>query len=52
MDHRMDFMLKEGKMENQYVSALTSHTSYWGNHDVALFLLTQVSTKNIVVYNT
>ena len=27
-------------MENSYLSAITSHTSYWSNQDVALFLIT------------
>lgn len=37
---RIDFVLREGSMESSYISALTSHTSYWSNFDVAHFLLT------------
>lgn len=40
LKHRIDFILREGSMESSYLSALTSHTSYWGNMDVAFFLLT------------
>lgn len=42
LEHRLDFQLKEGKMENSYIAALTSHTSYWTNMDVALFILSQI----------
>ncbi|XP_013412513.1 phospholipase DDHD1 [Lingula anatina] len=42
LEYRLDYMLKEGKMENQYISAITSHTSYWSNQDVALFVLTHL----------
>ncbi|KAF2365050.1 DDHD domain [Trinorchestia longiramus] len=37
---RIDHVLREGSMESSYISALTSHTSYWSNYDVAHFLLT------------
>uniref|UniRef100_A0A6A7G0P5 Phospholipase DDHD1-like n=1 Tax=Hirondellea gigas TaxID=1518452 RepID=A0A6A7G0P5_9CRUS len=37
---RIDFVLREGSMESSYISALTSHTNYWSNFDVAHFLLT------------
>ncbi|CAL4069821.1 unnamed protein product [Meganyctiphanes norvegica] len=36
---RIDFVLREGSMESSYISALTSHTSYWNNLDVAHFML-------------
>ncbi|XP_045109954.1 phospholipase DDHD1-like isoform X2 [Portunus trituberculatus] len=36
---RMDFVLREGSMENSYISAITSHTSYWTNYDVSHFIL-------------
>ena len=42
LEYRLDYMLKVGKMENAYISALTSHTAYWTNQDVALFVLTQI----------
>ncbi|XP_062378893.1 phospholipase DDHD1 isoform X2 [Sardina pilchardus] len=40
MEHRIDFELREGMVESRYWSAVTSHTAYWSNLDVALFLLT------------
>ncbi|KAK7086335.1 Phospholipase ddhd1 [Halocaridina rubra] len=36
---RIDFVLREGSMENSYISAVTSHTAYWTNYDVAHFIL-------------
>ncbi|CAL1526177.1 unnamed protein product [Lymnaea stagnalis] len=42
LEYRMDFQLKEQRMENSYLSVLTSHTSYWTNKDVAYFLLTHL----------
>ena len=42
LDHRIDFQLREGKMENAYIAALTSHTSYWNRFDIALFIMTQI----------
>ncbi|XP_033106666.1 phospholipase DDHD1-like isoform X2 [Anneissia japonica] len=39
LEHRLDFELKESNFSNGYISALTSHTSYWGSLDVALFVL-------------
>ncbi|KAK3858080.1 hypothetical protein Pcinc_035702 [Petrolisthes cinctipes] len=36
---RTDFVLREGSMESSYISALTSHTSYWTNYDVSHFIL-------------
>lgn len=40
LEHRIDFELREGLVENRYWSAVTSHTAYWSSLDVALFLLT------------
>ncbi|KAJ1187162.1 hypothetical protein NDU88_003941 [Pleurodeles waltl] len=40
LEHRIDFELREGLVENSYVSAITSHTAYWSSMDVVLFLLT------------
>ncbi|XP_041943044.1 phospholipase DDHD1 isoform X4 [Alosa sapidissima] len=40
LEHRIDFELREGMVESRYWSAVTSHTAYWSNLDVALFLLT------------
>ena len=42
LEFRLDYQLREGKMESAYISAITSHTSYWANGDVALFILQQV----------
>ncbi|KAL8565172.1 hypothetical protein ACOMHN_003959 [Nucella lapillus] len=39
LEYRLDYQLRERSMENSYVSLLTSHTSYWSNRDIALFLL-------------
>lgn len=39
LSDRTDFVLREGSMENSYISAITSHTSYWTNYDVSHFLL-------------
>uniref|UniRef100_A0A8C6UJM9 DDHD domain containing 1a n=1 Tax=Neogobius melanostomus TaxID=47308 RepID=A0A8C6UJM9_9GOBI len=40
LERRIDFELREGMVESRYWSAVTSHTSYWCSHDIALFLLT------------
>uniref|UniRef100_A0A665WQZ2 Phospholipase DDHD1-like n=1 Tax=Echeneis naucrates TaxID=173247 RepID=A0A665WQZ2_ECHNA len=40
LEQRIDFELREGLVESRYWSAVTSHTSYWCSHDIALFLLT------------
>jgi len=42
LDSRLDFMLKCRAMESAYIATLTSHTSYWTNSDVALFILMQI----------
>ena len=42
LEYRLDFQLKEGKMESTYLATLTSHTSYWSNCDVALFVLSRI----------
>ncbi|KAG7164835.1 Phospholipase DDHD1-like, partial [Homarus americanus] len=39
LSDRTDFVLREGSMENSYISAITSHTAYWNNYDVSHFLL-------------
>lgn len=39
LSERIDFVLREGSMENSYISAVTSHTSYWTNYDVSQFIL-------------
>ena len=42
LQERLDFQLREGIVENQYLSSLFAHTSYWGNADVLLFILCQI----------
>ena len=42
LDSRLDYMLKVRTMESAYIATLTSHTSYWTNLDIALFILTQI----------
>ncbi|XP_070577524.1 phospholipase DDHD1-like isoform X2 [Ptychodera flava] len=39
LEHRIDYELREGTMENAYLSAVTSHTAYWTSADVVLFIL-------------
>lgn len=38
--YRMDYMLRE--TGNTYIAAITSHTAYWSNPDVAYFMLTKL----------
>ena len=38
--YRMDYVLKESG--NTYISAITSHTAYWCNPDMAFFMLTKI----------
>ena len=37
---RMDYVVKE--TGNSYISAVTSHTAYWGHRDIAFFILTKL----------
>ncbi|XP_076442138.1 phospholipase DDHD1-like isoform X2 [Babylonia areolata] len=39
LEYRLDYQLRERSMENSYLSLLTSHTAYWTNRDIALFIL-------------
>ncbi|KAJ7558815.1 hypothetical protein O6H91_04G057000 [Diphasiastrum complanatum] len=39
LDGRIDYMLQDSTFEHQYISALSSHTSYWQDNDTALFIL-------------
>ncbi|VDO07135.1 unnamed protein product [Rodentolepis nana] len=41
LDYRMDYQLKESRYEAAYLSALTVHSGYWGNPDLAMFVLMQ-----------
>ena len=38
--YRMDYVLKE--TGNTYIQAITSHTAYWCNPDMAFFMLTKI----------
>ena len=38
--YRMDYCVRESG--NSYIAAVTSHTSYWGNKDIAFFVLTKL----------
>ncbi|KAF5404213.1 hypothetical protein PHET_01896 [Paragonimus heterotremus] len=42
LEHRLDYQLCASRYENFYISILTSHTSYWSNADVGLFILTHL----------
>ncbi|XP_064599828.1 phospholipase DDHD1-like isoform X2 [Liolophura sinensis] len=42
LEYRLDYQLRESNFENSYISAITSHTAYWSNNDVALFILTHL----------
>ncbi|XP_064621214.1 phospholipase DDHD1-like isoform X2 [Lineus longissimus] len=46
LEFRLDYQLQEGSLENSYISVLTSHTSYWQNTDVALFILTSLHPEH------
>ena len=39
LKERLDYTLREGYMESNYWSAVTSHVSYWSSCDVARFIL-------------
>ncbi|KAM9355891.1 phospholipase DDHD1 [Pholidichthys leucotaenia] len=48
LERRIDFELREGLVESRYWSAVTSHTSYWCSHDIALFLLTFIYKEKMI----
>ncbi|KAJ3116980.1 hypothetical protein HK100_000917 [Physocladia obscura] len=39
---RLDYVLQEGVLENQYLSSLSSHMNYWPDPDVAVFMLREL----------
>lgn len=47
-DGRMDFVLQESPTENQYLSAISSHFSYWHSPDTALLLARAVSGLDVL----
>lgn len=40
LECRLDFQLQASRYENMYISLLTSHTSYWTNADICMFIMT------------
>ncbi|CAH8444592.1 unnamed protein product [Schistosoma curassoni] len=40
LECRLDFELQISRYENMYLSLLTSHTSYWTNPDICMFIMT------------
>ncbi|KAK4472836.1 hypothetical protein MN116_004051 [Schistosoma mekongi] len=40
LERRLDFELQASRYENMYFSLLTSHTNYWTNSDVCMFIMT------------
>lgn len=45
---RMDFVLQESPTENQYLSAISSHFSYWSSCDTALLVARAVSGLDVL----
>ncbi|XP_022095658.1 phospholipase DDHD1-like [Acanthaster planci] len=42
LEQRVDFELRQSNLSSTYISALTSHSSYWTSADLSLFMLTQL----------
>ncbi|KAL1463481.1 hypothetical protein WDU94_015229 [Cyamophila willieti] len=44
LEHRLDYVLRDryGGSKGNYISAMTSHTGYWNNYDVAYFVVTRL----------
>lgn len=42
LEHRLDYALRDSNLGGPYISAITSHTDYWRNYDVAYFVLTRL----------
>ncbi|KAH8854478.1 Phospholipase DDHD1 [Schistosoma japonicum] len=40
LERRLDFELQASRYENMYFSLLTSHTNYWTNADLCMFIMT------------
>lgn len=45
LPYRIDYSIKDSGITNNYIWAITSHTSYWNNHDVAYFILTRLFSE-------
>ncbi|XP_078000813.1 phospholipase DDHD1-like [Glandiceps talaboti] len=52
LEHRIDYELREGTMENAYISAVTSHTAYWTSTDVALFVLSHLHPEYVSTWES
>ena len=47
LSERIDFELPEGFTESKLgYASLTSHTSYWNNQDLAMFVMSQLHTQS------
>lgn len=42
LPYRIDYMLRDSFITNNYIWAITSHTNYWNNYDVAYFILSRL----------
>ncbi|XP_071789031.1 phospholipase DDHD1-like [Asterias amurensis] len=47
LEQRVDFELRQGNLSSMYISALTSHSSYWSSGDLSLFVLTQLFPEDL-----
>lgn len=45
LPYRLDYTLRDMGMANNYLSAITSHTSYWNNYDIAHFILSNLQPE-------
>jgi len=48
---RVDWSLQEATLENSYLSALSSHTSYFYNIDVAFFVVEHILLPGFFFFN-
>lgn len=46
LPYRIDYTLKDSGITNNYIWAITSHTSYWNNYDVAYFILSHLFSED------
>lgn len=45
---RLDFVLQDAPTENQYLSAIMAHFSYWTCPDTALFIARAIADKDVI----
>lgn len=43
---RVDFQLQPNLIDNEYISAVTAHSSYWGNTDVINYIIDLTKTES------